>query len=73
VAGFFALTPRPERRPPALNLGNATLKVFLALDPCDTHKSFHGLSEPASRHDESNPGCDSLSVFTMFEVDDARA
>jgi transposase len=47
-----------------INLCNAALKVFLALDPCDMRKSFNGLSELACRHHASNPGCDSLFVFT---------
>jgi len=47
-----------------LNLGSAALKVFLALEPCDMSKSFNGLSELASRHLDSNPGRDSLFVFT---------
>ena len=46
-----------------LNLCSAALKIFLALDPCDMRKSFNGLSELAAHHD-SNPGRDSLFVFT---------
>jgi hypothetical protein len=33
-----------------LNLGNAALKVFLALDPCDMRKSFNGLHPLAADH-----------------------
>lgn len=47
-----------------LNLGSAALRVFLALEPCDMRKSFNGLYELASRHHQSNPGRDSLFVFT---------
>lgn len=47
-----------------LNLGSAALKVFLALEPCDMRKSFNGLQELAGRHHQSNPGRDSLFVFT---------
>ncbi len=47
-----------------LNLASAALKVFLALEPCDMRKSFNGLYELAGRHHESNPGRDSLFVFT---------
>jgi hypothetical protein len=31
-----------------LNLTSAALKVFLALDPCDMHKSFNGLNTLAA-------------------------
>ncbi len=47
-----------------LNLASAALKVFLALEPCDMRKSFNGLYELAGRHHDSNPGRDSLFVFT---------
>jgi transposase len=47
-----------------LNLASAALKVFLALEPCDMRKSFNGLHELAGRYHDSNPGRDSLFVFT---------
>lgn len=33
-----------------INLTNASLKVYLALRPCDMRKSFQGLSELATEH-----------------------
>lgn len=33
-----------------MNLTNASLKVYLALQPCDMRKSFQGLSELACEH-----------------------
>ncbi|MCB1133024.1 MAG: IS66 family insertion sequence element accessory protein TnpB [Verrucomicrobiae bacterium] len=47
-----------------IGLGAGALKIYVALDPCDMRKSFNGLSELAARHHGSNPGRDSLFVFT---------
>lgn len=33
-----------------INLTNASLKIYLALEPCDMRKSFQGLSELACGH-----------------------
>lgn len=33
-----------------INLTNASLKIYLALQPCDMRKSFQGLSELATEH-----------------------
>lgn len=33
-----------------INLTNASLKIYLALQPCDMRKSFQGLSELANGH-----------------------
>jgi transposase len=47
-----------------LNLTNAALKVFLALDPCDMRKSFNGLHHLASDQSQTTPARDTLFVFT---------
>ncbi len=47
-----------------LNLANAALKVFLALDPCDMRKSFNGLHSMASDQLQAVPARDALFVFT---------
>jgi transposase len=47
-----------------LNLTNAALKVFLALDPCDMRKSFNGLHHLASDQSQTTPTRDALFVFT---------
>jgi|GEM_PF-2090283 len=45
-------------------LGNAALKIFVALDPCDMRKFFNGLFELASQHlDGIRLGRDNLFVF----------
>lgn len=45
-------------------LGNAALKIFVALEPCDMRKSFNGLFDLASGHLEDHRlGCDTLFVF----------
>ena len=33
-----------------INLTNGSLKIYLALQPCDMRKSFQGLSELATEH-----------------------
>ena len=33
-----------------INLTNASLKIYLALQPCDMRKSFNGLAEIATEH-----------------------
>ena len=33
-----------------INLTNASLKIYLALQPCDMRKSFNGLTEIATEH-----------------------
>jgi transposase len=47
-----------------MNLTSASLKVFLALDPCDMRKSFNGLSSLASDQLQTDPARDALFVFT---------
>jgi transposase len=47
-----------------LNLANAALKVFLALDPCDMRKSFNGLHTLAADQLQLAPARDALFVFT---------
>ena len=48
-----------------LNLTANSLKVFLALDPCDMRKSFNGLQQIASDHLQGTPAArDFLFVFT---------
>jgi len=47
-----------------LNLAANSLKVFLALDPCDMRKSFNGLQQLASDQLDSAPSRDALFVFT---------
>lgn len=45
-------------------LGNAALKIFVALEPCDMRKSFNGLFDLASRHlVDRKLGRDILFVF----------
>ncbi len=45
-------------------LGNAALKIFVALQPCDMRKSFNGLFDIASNHlEDQRLGCDTLFVF----------
>lgn len=45
-------------------LGNAALKIFVALEPCDMRKSFNGLFDLASRHlADRKLGRDILFVF----------
>ena len=45
-------------------LGNAALKVFVALEPCDMRKSFNGLFALASEHVTDNRlECDTVFVF----------
>lgn len=47
-----------------IGLGNAALKIFIALQPCDMRKSFNGLFDLASDHLENQRlGCDTLFVF----------
>jgi transposase len=46
-------------------LGNAALKIFVALEPCDMRKSFNGLFVLASAHLEHHRlECDTVFVFT---------
>lgn len=46
-------------------LGNAGLKIFVALEPCDMRKSFNGLFALASGHLEYHRlECDTVFVFT---------
>ncbi len=33
-----------------INLTNASLKIYLALQPCDMRKSFNGLTEIVTEH-----------------------
>jgi transposase len=47
-----------------LYLTSASLKVFLALDPCDMRKSFNGLHVLASDQIQAAPARDALFVFT---------
>jgi transposase len=48
-----------------LNLTANSLKVFLALDPCDMRKSFNGLQQLAADQLHGNPAArDALFVFT---------
>lgn len=47
-----------------LNLTSASLKVFIALDPCDMRNSFNGLSTLASDQLQADPARDTLFVFT---------
>lgn len=47
-----------------LNLTANSLKVFLALDPCDMRKSFNGLNNLASEQLQAAPARDTLFVFT---------
>lgn len=48
-----------------LNLTASSLKVFLALDPCDMRKSFNGLQQLAADQLHGNPAArDALFVFT---------
>jgi len=45
-------------------LGNAALKIFVALEPCDMRKSFNGLFALASQHLTDNRlGVDTVFVF----------
>ena len=44
-------------------LGTASLKVFLALDPCDLRKSFDGLSAIALGHLDETLSSQALFVF----------
>lgn len=46
-------------------LGNAALRIFVALEPCDMRKSFNGLFALASAHlKHRRLGCDTVFVFT---------
>ena len=47
-----------------LNLTANTLKVFLALDPCDMRKSFNALQQLAEDQLGAIPARDALFVFT---------
>jgi len=48
-----------------IGLTNASLKVHLALEPCDMRKSFNGLYEIACQHLEDNRlSREALFVFT---------
>ncbi len=47
-----------------LNLTSSSLKVYLALDPCDMRKSFNGLHTLASDQLLTAPARDALFVFT---------
>jgi transposase len=47
-----------------LNLTANSLKVFLALDPCDMRKSFNGLQQLATDQLGNAPSRDALFVFT---------
>jgi transposase len=47
-----------------LNLTANSLKVFLAIDPCDMRKSFNGLQQLAADQLGSAPARDALFVFT---------
>lgn len=44
-------------------LTRASLKVYLALDPCDLRKSFDGLSAIALGHLREELTCEALFVF----------
>jgi transposase len=47
-----------------ISLGNAALKIFVALEPCDMRKGFNGLYAAASQHlREGRLGTDLLFVF----------
>ena len=50
-----------------MNLTSSSLKVFLALDPCDMRKSFNGLSTLASDQLQADPACDAF--FETFCCD----
>ena len=48
-----------------ISLPNATLKIYVALEPCDMCKGFIGLYASASQHlREGRLGVDQLFVFT---------
>jgi len=48
-----------------IGLGNAALKIFVALEPCDMRKSFNGLYEAAVAHlEERQLSREVLFVFT---------
>jgi transposase len=47
-----------------LNLANASLRIFIALEPCDMRKSFNGLHSIAADHLRLTPAPDALFVFT---------
>ena len=48
-----------------IGLGSGTLKIFVALEPCDMRKSFNGLYEAATSHlVDSRLNRDVLFVFT---------
>ena len=46
-----------------IGLGNAALKIYLALDPCDMRKSFNGLSDIARQHLGEELCSEALFVF----------
>lgn len=46
-----------------IGLGNAALKIYLALDPCDMRKSFNGLSDIARQHLGEELRREALFVF----------
>lgn len=44
-------------------LASASLKVYLALDPCDLRRSFQGLTEIAVGHLGGQLTCEAIFVF----------
>jgi transposase len=46
-----------------IGLGSAALKVYLAVEPCDMRKGFHGLSVAAVEHLGQQLQRDALFVF----------
>ena len=46
-----------------LNLANAALKIFIALDPCDMRKSFNGLFELARNVIKVDPASGAAFLF----------
>ena len=43
---------------------NSSLKVYVALDPCDMRKSFNGLSSQVRNHLKEDPASGAAFLFT---------